>query len=207
MQNSHVIGEDANKLLKYMDSERLDASTEVVRGAKHMGALIVESAMQRRRQYKSIVAPGVAAVREQWPDADTTDRFIAHLNNNDIYEVFGAQGREQQMLDTAEVLRDSGIQTVDEFRERLADEGSRYELRSALRKVTQVGPKTLDYFDILCGLNTSTAIDSRIRRAAKRAGITSMGYDHLVAVLRTAASIRGWRVGDLDAVLWANHAN
>ncbi|MET3206229.1 UNVERIFIED_ORG: hypothetical protein ABIB21_003048 [Arthrobacter sp. UYEF13] len=29
-----------------------------------------------------------------------------------------------------------------------------------------------------------------------------MAYEHLAAVIRKVAEARGWRVGDLDAVLW-----
>lgn len=207
MKKTDVVNEDAVKLLVYMDAKGLDASAQTTRGEQHMGALIVDSVMQRQLRYETVVAPRVTALRDAWPDAHTTDGFLLHMENRGLSDVFHWPSREEQMLSTAKLFHAFGIQTVVQLRDYLADEEARQELRTELRKIRNIGPKTLDYFDILCGLNSTTAVDSRIRRAAKRADIESTDYGHLVAVLRAAANRRGWRVGDLDALLWATHSN
>jgi hypothetical protein len=113
-------------------------------------------------------------------------------------------GRITQIDDITKVLErpDIAVDTVPQLRDHLKDPAKRIELRTALRAVRHVGPKTLDYFDILSGIPTGVAIDVRIRRVAEAAGINNKSYDHLASVIREAARRRGWRPGDLDGTLW-----
>lgn len=96
---------------------------------------------------------------------------------------------------------DAEMETVRDLRNHLIDPALRPQLRKSLRTVLLVGPKTRDYFDILCGIPTRVAIDLRIRKGTAAAGISNQSYDHLAAVIRRAADIRGWRPGDLDGTL------
>ncbi len=89
-----------------------------------------------------------------------------------------------------------------ELRVTLGDHAKRAVLREALAVVRHVGPKTLDYMDILSGISTGVAVDVRIRRVVQAAGIEDLSYGHVAAVIRAAAAGRGWRAGDLDAALW-----
>ena len=198
---------DAELLLAYMDREGYSVA-EVQRGSgQHMGALIAETALQRQRSYASIVVPRVRRLRETWPDATTSTAFLEHIERDDLEAAVDWRPgeRHEQMRQTAELLRAEGIETPAQLREALAPGSRRDELRSKLRGIRNVGPKTVDYFDILTGWNDSVAIDSRIKKATANAGIKRTGYDHLSAVIRHAAELRGWRVGDLDALLWAEH--
>lgn len=197
---------DAEKLLAYMDSLGLDASARRTRGWESIGAIIVDASLQRRRNYASTVRPRVAAVVEAWPDAATTTGFRRRLNTGKLSEVINWPTPERltQIDHITGVLEheDIAIETVQELRDHLKNPAKRTALRKALRAVRHVGPKTLDYFDILTGLPTGVAIDVRIRRRAKAAGIDDLSYDHLAAVIRLVAERRGWRPGDVDGTLW-----
>lgn len=203
-EDSTTIENDAAKLLAFMDLQGLHASTEVRRGWEHIGAIIVDAALQRRQKYNATVKPRVEALITEWPDASTTSGFRRHLASGQLSEVirWPSPGRLAQIDEITAVLERQQIETVAELREALTNQQLRQDLREALSRVQHVGPKTLDYFDILSGKTTGVAIDSRIRRTASLAGIEDMAYEHLAAVIRKAAESRGWRVGDLDAVLW-----
>lgn len=200
---------DARLLLAYMDARELGGAVQVNRGQTHMGGLIVDSALQRQRSYAHTVAPRVVKLIDAWPDADTTSGFRRRLATGELGQVISwhRPARLDQAANTTAVFRDFSIETTGQLREHLSDSQKRPALRAALNRVKWVGPKTLDYFDILCGITDAAAIDSRIYRAAGNAGITDHSYDHLRAVLVRAAQLRQWRLGDLDAVLWAAHKN
>lgn len=212
---SEQVDADTQKLLSYMDREGLDASEQVTRGYTHMGGLIAHSALQRLRKSDAVVRPRVDRLIDTWPDANTTTDFLLKVAATDaegtgygaLGEVLPWRGPERliQMVKTAEVFDAFGIDTVEQLRAALTDPVSRAEVQQRLRKVHNVGPKTRDFIDILAGLNESAAIDVRIKLAADGAGIANQSYGHLSAVLHEAARIRGWRVGDLDALLWKTH--
>lgn len=100
------------------------------------------------------------------------------------------------------VFESQRIDTVHELRDKLTDHAQRDELRRVLDDVRHVGPKTLDYFDILSGIPTGIAIDVRIRRVISAAGINDVSYRNISAVIRAAALSRSWRPSDLDSALW-----
>lgn len=204
-----LVENDARLLLLYMDATGLDGAVSVNRGQNHMGGLIVDSALQRQRSYANIVAPRVNKLILTWKDADTTSGFRRRLDTGELGNVITWQrpARLEQIHNITAVLEQFSIETTEQLREHLSHPEKRPILRKSLGAVKWVGPKTLDYFDILCGITDAAAIDSRIYRAAGNAKITNHNYAHLRAVLVRAAQLRQWRLGDLDAVLWAAHKN
>lgn len=199
-----TIETDAAKLLTFMDSHDIDASTEVSRGWDHIGAIIVDASLQRRQKYTSTVKPRVEALIAAWPDASTTSGFRSRLDTGEVSDVISwpSPGRLAQIEDITGVFEQQNIDTVEELRLVLNDTTKRPIFREALTVVLHVGPKTLDYMDILSGISTGVAIDVRIRKVVHSAGIEDSSYEHVAAVIRTAAASRNWRAGDLDAALW-----
>lgn len=199
-----TIDNDADKLEEYIDLHHIDGSTHRTRGWESIGAIVVDACLQRRQRYRSTVHPRVASLVELWPDAASTEGFRQRLNTGELPRLirWKSAGRLVQIENVTAVLEREGIGTVSEFRKALEDQSSRASLRTSLRAVRNVGPKTLDYFDILCGLSTGVAVDVRIQQCAREAGINDLSYDHLASVVREAARRRGWRPGDLDAALW-----
>lgn len=199
-----TIDGDANKLLAFMDSHYIDGSIEVSRGWGHMGATVVDAALQRRQNYERTVKPRVVSLVTAWPDSETTTGFRRRLNTGKLPEVITwySPNRLAQIEDMTRVFEDQQINTVAELRGKLTDDVQRSVLREALNEVRHVGPKTLDYFDILSGIPTGVAIDVRIRRIISAARIEDLSYRHISAVITAAALSRGWRPGDLDAALW-----
>jgi hypothetical protein len=199
-----TIAGDTTKLLTFMESKGIDASTEVRRGWASIGAIIVDASLQRRQNYTATVKPRVDALLVAWPDAETTSGFRKRLETGTLSEVitWPSPGRLAQIEDLTCVFEDQDIETVEDLRARLADQSTRPVFRSALAEVRHMGPKTLDHIDILSGLSTGVAVDVRIRRVARAAGIEDVSYENMSAVIHAAADSRGWRAGDLDAALW-----
>ncbi|MDR6415653.1 hypothetical protein [Pseudarthrobacter sulfonivorans] len=199
-----TIASDMSKLLTFMESKGIDASTEVSRGWASIGAIIVDASLQRRQNYTATVKPRIDALLAAWPDAKTTSGFRKRLETGTLSEIitWPSPGRLAQIEEITRVFEDQDIETVEELRTRLTDQSTRPVFRSALAEVRHMGPKTLDYIDILSGLSTGVAIDVRIRRVARAAGIEDVSYENMSAVIRAAADSRGWRAGDLDAALW-----
>ncbi|BDZ44044.1 hypothetical protein GCM10025865_33880 (plasmid) [Paraoerskovia sediminicola] len=198
--------DDAAKLLTFIDEQRIAVETSSGAPAwNHMGAVLADAAIQPLRLYRSWVKPRVVALRNDWPDAATTEGLQARLATDDVAAALknlDSPRRTAKIPALAQVMADHNIDTVAELRTQLADPDTRTPLRRDIRKVRDVGPKTVDYFDRLAGLPEGVAIDSRLRAVAAAAGIENTGYDHLAAVIRAAAKQRGWAPADLDAALW-----
>lgn len=198
-----TVEKDAAQLLAHLDSIGVTGSERVSRGWGHMGAALVEAALQRQRNYKSVVLPAAQAVKEAWPDAETTSGLRKRMQDHDLGKVikYRSPSRILQVGQMAAVLESHKVETIDDFRQMLSDQQRGPVLRKDLDGVKYVGSKTLDYLEILVGIS-SVAVDSRLTRVTKAAGIERTEYDHLAAVIRVAAADRGWRPGDLDAALW-----
>ncbi len=196
------VGADAKKLLAHAEEVGLDLTKRYQRGWPSMSAVIVDAVLQRRQKYAKVVKPRVERVAAATADK-TTDGFITLMSADEFADVlnFNSRSRRIQMETIASTLASEGVQTVDDLRDRLSDDASRGQLRRQLLSIKYVGEKTLDYFDVLVGLD-GTAIDVQIRRFAAAAGIDNLGYEHLTSVLSKAASIRDIRKGDLDAAIW-----
>lgn len=199
-----MITQDAERLLEYMDGHNIDGARQTTRGWSHIGALITDAVLQRRQKYKATVFPRVESLVREWPDAETTKGFRERIDGGDLSAVIRWKGEERlkQIQDIVSVFGELGIDDVDTLRQRLGADPDRGEFRSALRRVRHVGQKTVDYVDILAGVESGTAVDSRIRKHMKSAGVSNLTYRHVQAVMRQAADARGWRHGDLDAALW-----
>ena len=198
-----TVEKDAEKLLAHLDALGVTGAEQVNRGWGHTGAALVDAALQRQRNYEKVVRPAAEAVKDAWPDAKTTSGLRKRLQAYDLGDVIRYQSpsRVLQVEQMAAVLANHNVETMDDFRDMLSDQQRRSTLRKDLGDIKYVGPKTLDYLEVLAGLS-SVAVDSRLMRVTKAAGIDRTDYDYLAAVIRAAAADRGWRPGDLDAALW-----
>ncbi|MET3141569.1 UNVERIFIED_ORG: hypothetical protein ABIB13_001271 [Arthrobacter sp. UYEF2] len=143
-----------------MDSHGTDAPTEASRGWDHVGAIIVDSTLQRRQNYNETVKPRVEALVAEWPDAATTSGFRQHLNTGKLSEVIDwpSPGRLAQVEDITRVFERLDIETVTELRGALSDQTKGAVLREALAEVRHVSPKTLDYIGTLSGISTGADV-------------------------------------------------
>ncbi|MGW5300708.1 hypothetical protein ACWEQV_20915 [Rhodococcus aetherivorans] len=173
----------------------------------HMGALIVDAALQPRTRYKATVWPRARRIRDEWPDARTTTGLRARLESVDLPTYLAwrrTSPKITKIYDLAAVMGDLGVDTVDDLAERFRDPALERATRQALRRVNHVGPKTLDYLAILTGSNNHVAVDQHIATFVRNAGVRAHAYEEIGGIMRTAADVLGCSPGALDAAIW-NH--
>ena len=83
-----------------------------------------------------------------------------------------------------ELLAAEGVETEIDLREWLSHEPNLQKLQS----IKGVGPKTIDYFQILVGISTS-AIDRHLLRFLADAGLAVSNYIDAQTIINSAADI------------------
>ncbi len=153
---------DAANVPAPTDAHDTEAPAEASRGWDHIGAILVDAALQRRQNYSATVKPRVDALVAAWPEAATTSGFRRHLATGTLSEVIDwpSPGRLAQVDDMTGVFERQGIETVEDLRGMLGDETERAVFREALLGVRHVSDKTLEYLDVLSGSSTATAADA-----------------------------------------------
>jgi hypothetical protein len=193
----------ARMLLQRVDEVGL-VVTDRTRGWNHMGAVICDAALQPRCKYTRVVEPRVRRLIRSWPDADTVSRFHTRRQTSDIGRTLPWRGPVKLgvIRDLTDALRYARIETVADLRSALADGDGQPDLRTRLRAVHRIGPKTVDYLSILAGSSDHVAVDVHLWGFLASAGIPRLGYDQAAAIIKRAADMRGWRPGSLDAAIW-----
>jgi thermostable 8-oxoguanine DNA glycosylase len=65
-----------------------------------------------------------------------------------------------------------------------------------------MGPKTVDYFKILCGEQDTAAIDMHLTRFLERSGVRVSSYGQARNVIAAAAALLGVSAAGLDHSIW-----
>jgi len=167
-------------------------------GYDHMGAIITEAILQAGINYRNVVLPRVHRLRRDYPLARTTSAFADLLRTVGAAELLQFSGEK---LDRVEALTrfflKERVETEADLRAWLADESN----LARLREVPGVGPKTVDYLQILAGLDTS-AIDRHLSGFLEEAGIAARTYEERKAVIGAAAAELGVDRAALDYGIW-----
>lgn len=155
---------DAANLPAFTDAPGEEVTAETCRSWDHIGAIIVDAALQRRQNYATTVRPRVLALVEAWPEAATTSGFRTHLDSGKLSDVINwpSPGRLAQVEDMTRVFEGQGIETVQDLRDALSGSATRTAFREALGLVRHVSAKTLDYIGTLSGMPAGTAQDAGV---------------------------------------------
>ena len=74
--------------------------------------------------------------------------------------------------------------------------------RRQLAAVHGIGPKTIDYFKILCGEQDTAAIDMHLTRFLEQAGVRVTSYEQAREVIAAAAAELEVSAAQLDHSIW-----
>jgi len=167
-------------------------------GYDHMGAIITEAILQAGINYRNVVLPRVERLRREYPQARTTSAFADLLCTIGAAELLQFSGEK---LDRVEALTrfflDERVETEADLKAWLSDEAN----LARLREIPGVGPKTVDYLQILAGLDTS-AIDRHLAFFLEQAGVPASTYEERKAVIEAAAGLLGVDRAVLDYSIW-----
>lgn len=167
-------------------------------GYDHMGAIITEAILQAGINYRNVVLPRVERLRRDYPQARTTSSFADLLRTVGAGELLQFSGEK---LDRVEALTrffaDERVETEADLRAWLSDEAN----LARLRQLPGIGPKTVDYLQILAGLDTS-AVDRHLALFLKQARVAANTYGERKAIIDAAAEELGVDRAVLDYSIW-----
>jgi 3-methyladenine DNA glycosylase/8-oxoguanine DNA glycosylase len=164
----------------------------------HVGAVIVDSALQAGVNYQYVVKPRVVAVAAI-EAARATSGFVQILAKQSPEELLSWRSSRKtdliRML--TQLLVAEGVETTTD----LAGWLNHPDTGTKLMKLRGVGPKTVDYMKSLVGC-PSVAIDVHLKRFLERAGVPQATYQDARTVLEHAADRMGVSRSALDYSIW-----
>lgn len=164
----------------------------------HMGAIIAEAILQAGINYRNVVLPRVRKLRDDYPDARTTSGFAALLLRVGTAELLQYSGEKVERVEAlTQLLLDEQVETKADLQVWLAHEGN----LERLRELSGIGPKTVDYLQMLAGLDTS-AIDCHLALFLEQAGVAVTTYAERKAIIDAAADLLGVTRVELDYSIW-----
>lgn len=179
---------------------------------RHMGATITDGVLQAGLRYETVVWPRVQHVMAI-PEAATSTGFLAALRGRGGEEVVRWTHPEKlgRMYAVSELFIAEGIETEDDLHSWLclgssdSAQARRCAANAArLLAVHGIGPKTVDYFKILCGEQDTAAIDLHLTAFLERAGVRVTSYEQAREVIREAAAELGVPAAQLDHSIWTH---
>ena len=170
----------------------------------HMGATITDGVLQAGLRYETVVWPRVQHVMGI-TEAATTSGFLAVLRERGGEEVVRWTHQEKlgRMEAVAELFAAHSVETEEDLRVWLCEyEGECVANASRLGALHGIGPKTIDYFKILCGEQDTAAIDMHLTRFLEQAGVRVTSYEQAREVISGAAAELGVPAAQLDHSIW-----
>jgi hypothetical protein len=172
----------------------------------HMGATITDAVLQSGLRYETQVRPKVQHVLTAVPEAVTTSAFLSALRERGGEEVVHWKDPERlgRMEAVAELFISEGVETESDLHAWLCGDGPQAQANAAkLDGVRGIGPKTIDYFKILCGEEDTAAIDLHLMRFIEEAGVHPRDYEEARDVIVEAAGLFGVSAARFDHSIWA----
>ena len=195
-----MIEEKAAKLAEFI-RELSDFSivTEFDGNYHHLGATIADAVLQANMKYETHVRPRIRRIRTMFPVAATLSGLKKTLMEKTTsgFLDWGGMDRVKRFDDIVDLFSSEYIETEDNLRGWLLNERN----LAKLAMIKGIGPKTIDYFKILIGIQTC-AIDRRLLDFLKQAGIEVSNYDEAKATINLTADTMGVQQSYLDHSIW-----
>lgn len=172
---------------------------------EHMGATITDAVLQAGLNYQTVVWPRVQHVMRAFPQATTTSSFLDVLRERGGEEVIRWTHPEKlsRIQAVAELFIAEGVETESDLQAWLCGDAPDCRANVAsLRSLHGMGPKTIDYFKILCGEEDTAAIDVHLLQFLGQAGIHTHGYKQAREVVVGAAKLLGISAARFDHSIW-----
>ena len=165
----------------------------------HMGAVLVDAGLQAGIDYVNVVQPRVRMVLEAWPEAKTTDAFLARIEAEGLQTVLQWSTAEKpgRIERLARLLADNDVRTVEQLGTWIMQATSRGKLTA----LHGIGDKTADYIANLAGQPVA-AVDRHLRSFVQLAGVDPGRYREVHALLAAAAEDAHVHLGSLDREIW-----
>jgi len=165
----------------------------------HMGATITDAILQAGLNYRHVVYPRVLRLLTKFPDYRTTCDFIILMQAVPLTKLVDWKNSKklQCISDLSWFLFNEGIENEDQLAKWLDTEKN----ISQLRKISGIGPKTVDYLKMLSG-NQAIAIDRHLFAFLELAGIFIKTYQEASSIYSKASELLGISNYELDRKVW-----
>lgn len=166
----------------------------------HMGATICDSILQAGLNYRTVVAPRIQRLIQQWPASQVTSRFMNNVTRFGVHDVliWNHPEKPERILQLGTLLRNEQVETEFELAQWLDDKNN----CESLQTVRGIGPKTVDYLKSLAGL-PAVAVDRHIRTFVSWAGLELRGYQEISDVVGHVADRLSVERNALDHAIWS----
>jgi hypothetical protein len=195
-----LIKEKATKLVGYIRIlPGFKIVSELDGNYRHIGATIADAVLQANMKYETHVRPRITRIRAAFPNAATLSGLKKTLMERTTTRFLDWNGldRVKRFDDIVALFASENIETEDDLKDWLLNE--RNLLKLAMIK--GIGPKTIDYFKILTGIQTC-AIDRRLLDFLKQADIQVSSYDEAKAIINLTADIMMVERAYFDHSIW-----
>jgi len=173
--------------------------TEFDGNYQNLGATIADAVLQANMRYETHVRPRIKRIREMFPAAATMTGLKQTLLERTTSEFLDWRGmdRVKRFDDIVRLFAHENIETEDDLRDWLMNEKNLVKLG----KIQGIGPKTIDYFKILTGIQTC-AIDRRLLDFLNQADIEVSSYEEAKAIVNLAADTMEVQRAYFDHSIW-----
>jgi hypothetical protein len=195
-----LIKGNAENLVKFIRGlSAFSIVTEIDGNYQHLGATIADAVLQANMRYETHVRPRINRIRKSFPSAATMTGLKSILAEKTTTKFLEWRGmdRVKRFDDIVDLFSSESIETEDDLRQWLMNERNLIKLA----RIKGIGPKTLDYFKILTGIETC-AIDRRLLDFLSQGGIEVSSYDEAKEVINLAADIMEVRRAYFDHSIW-----
>jgi hypothetical protein len=195
-----TIEEKAAKLAEYIRGlSDFRIVTEFDGNYRHLGATIADAVLQANMRYETHVRPRIRHIRARYPAAATLSGLKETLieKTTTRFLDWGGMDRVKRFDDIVGLFSSEGIETDDDLKGWLLNERNLLKLA----RIKGIGPKTIDYFKILTGIQTC-AIDRRLLDFLRQADIGVSSYDEAKAIINLTADIIEVERAYLDHSIW-----
>lgn len=165
----------------------------------HIGAIIADAVLQANNKYATNVKPRIVRIITEYPNIKTTSGLTKLLQSIEVADFLNWRGieRTKRFKLVLDLFTTEGIETQENLREWLLIDFNLTKLRS----IKGIGPKTVDYFKILSGIQTS-AIDRHLLKFLEMAGIQPISYAHAQSIINTTADLLEVERACFDHSIW-----
>jgi hypothetical protein len=192
--------EAAQRLVAYIKSRPDFAYQKADPPYGHMGATIADSILQANNRYSS-VTPRIQRILARWPRETTVTAVLGVLKSVSAVQFlnWNGQDRADRFCDVLLLLKREGVESESDFRAWLEKDANLRKLHT----IHGIGPKTVDYFRLMVGLQ-GAAIDRRLLRFLGMAGIplSQSDYSAALAIIYRAADLASVPRADFDHSIW-----
>lgn len=194
------LGDNTSKLVHFIgELKDFVIVTEIDGDYRHIGATIADAVLQANMKYETHVRPRIMRIRKMFPEAETLSGLKKILMERTVNDFLNWRGmdRANRFQNIVDLFVSEYIESENDLRDWLLDDINLLKLL----KINGIGPKTIDYFKILTGIQTC-AIDRRLLDFLKHAGIEISNYDEAKEIINSAADKMGVQRSYFDHSIW-----